>query len=655
MIWDQVAELWTKAVRSPKRPPSSWWRLVRRIDAAAHQLESRSDAELLTAANELRYRACSGETLDRLIPQAFPLVIEAARRHLGLRHFATQILGGVAIQRGCIAEIQTGEGKTLTATLPLFLNALCGESVHLATANDYLARRDADWMRPVYAALGMTVGAITGELSPAQRRAAYACDITYGTAREFGFDFLRDRLSQRTQNGVSAQSFAAMLNLPRGMNSALRNTEQLQRHPLAFVLIDEADSLLIDEARTPLIISSQSQDQAQSTALLCWAAAISDRLRSDECIAEDTERQQRFLTEAGLRRLRSIPKPTALQSLPLSDLADAVVQSVHVAETLRRDEHYVVRDGQVLIVDEYTGRVAEGRKWRNGIHQAVEAREHVPLSPLTQHVARITVQEFFARYARRSGMTGTAISSAFEFWSVYGLPVYQIPTFRLTGRKMLSPRVFPTSSARWDAIVIEVAEMHRSGRPVLIGTRTIEQSERLAERLSSTGLEHRVLNARNPALEAEIVADAGQPHCITVATNMAGRGTDIKLQGDAFERGGLHVICSEPHSSARIDRQLFGRCGRQGDPGSVRQYMSFEDEILTAAWGAERAAEWQQAAEQKSQQQWSMPSGVAVFENAQSIVERQHQLERRMLVTQSRYQLQQLEQLGQDPFLDAVT
>lgn len=650
MFWDRVADFWTTAVRSPRRVSGRWVRLANRISRNAARLQSQSDAELRRTATELRFRAYEGEPLEALLLTAYSLVVESARRHIGLRHFETQILGGIALHHGCIAEIQTGEGKTLTATLPLFLNALRGEPVHLATANDYLAERDARWMQPVFEALGLTVGSVTGDLSPTQRRAAYACDITYGTAREFGFDFLRDRLSLRSNGPASAPLFAESLGLNELNSNDLRPATTVQRLPLGFALIDEADSLLIDEARTPLIISTQSADHEQAETLLSWASTAAADFGQAEFIETIAESNERFMTEAGLRRLRALPKPSGINAVPLSEIADAVVQSVHVAETFRRDEHYVVRDGEILIVDEYTGRVAEGRKWRNGIHQAVEAREGVPLSPLTHHSARVTVQEYFARYSRITGMTGTAASAAHEFWTVYKLPVIQIPTYRPVRRQVLPTRVLANSDARWDAIAMEVIERQRVGRPVLIGTRTIDQSERLSERLNSAGIEHRILNARNPALEAEIVSEAGQSGCVTVATNMAGRGTDIKLSADAEAEGGLHVICSEPHTSARIDRQLAGRCGRQGDPGSVQSFMSFEDEILKAAFGPSRAAALAKGAIGRA----DLDCEAQLFATAQADVERQHVEERRLVVTQSQIQMRQLEQLGQDPFLDAV-
>ena len=653
MFWHRLSEFWLTTFRSPRRPPAGWRRLAFEVVDRAQRLGSQSEAELRQAAMSLRYRVLSGESLDQVLPEAFALVVETSSRQLGMRHFPVQILGGIALHRGCIAEIQTGEGKTLLATLPLFLNALSGMPVHLATANDYLAKRDADQLRPIFESLGMSVGAITGDLSPCQRRAAYACDITYGTAREFGFDFLRDRLTLRASGKDVSPLFSELLRSggqPGGQSTSLEQST-IQRHPLHFALIDEADSLLIDEARTPLIISSQATDPSMTEALLRWSARVADEFRNVELVVLDPESKQRELTSAGFRRLRAVSKPAEINGVPLSELAESVVRSVTVAETLQRDQHYVVRDGEIMIVDEFTGRISDGRKWRNGVHQAIEAREGVPLSPMTHHSARITVQEFFARYGRVCGMTGTAASSAFEFWNVYGLPVMQLPTHKPARRQRWGDRVLPTADARWAAIAADVLDMQRAGRPILIGTRTIEQSEQLSSRLTTVGLEHQVLNARNHAREAEVIADAGRPGCVTVATNMAGRGTDIRLQGDAEARGGLHVICSELHPSARIDRQLAGRCGRQGDPGSVQSFMSLDDEILATGLGRERAAQMREFGLASAA---PLDQHATAFRNAQATVERTHQQERQLLVAHTRQQTRQLAQLGLDPFLDGV-
>lgn len=649
-------EILTRTFRSPRRPPGRWRRLAGHIDRLAEQLEAKSDGELQQLAAATQFRVRSGDPLNAVMSDAFALVVEAARRHLGMRHYRVQILGGIALHTGGIAEMQTGEGKTLVATLPLYLNALRGQAVHLATANDYLAHRDADLMRPVFESLGLTVGAITGNMSPVERRAAYDCDITYGTAKEFGFDFLRDRLSLKSRGLGDSPLFAESLQsttLSEMLAGQINNPDQrvtVQRHPLHFALIDEADSLLIDEARTPLIISSEQGDQRTQEALFRWCSSAVGQFEQAEHLQVDADTERIELTRAGFRLLRALPKPPQLNELPTSDIIDALLQAAYVDQTFRRDEHYVVNDGKIQIVDEYTGRVAEGRKWRNGMHQAVEAREGVAVSPLTTHCARITVQELFGLYDRISGMTGTGSSAAYELLSVYGLPVYRIPTRKAVRREEWPSTVLPSSDARWQAIADEVRDVSTAGRPVLIGTRTIEQSEQLSSLLADEGLEHEVLNARNHAREAEIVADAGHPDRITVATNMAGRGTDIALQGNTEELGGLHVICAEPHSSARIDRQLAGRCSRQGDPGTFRQFMSLEDAVLTQGLReSEVESMWHTASSRPDS-----PLLTAGFRQAQRVVERQHEQERQMLLAQARMRARQLVQLGQDPWLDAV-
>jgi len=656
MILQHANELLTRTFRSPRHPSGRWRRLAGRIDESATRLESKSDAELRQLAAATQFRVRSGEPLDVVLPDAFTLVIESARRHIGLRHYRVQILGGIALHSGGVAEMQTGEGKTLVATLPLFLNALRGQPVHLATANDYLAQRDADLMRPVFEALGLTVGAVTGDMSPGERRTAYDCDITYGTAREFGFDFLRDRLTLKARGLGDASLFAESLGvrslteLLAGSDHGPRERMTVQRHPLHFALVDEADSLLIDEARTPLIISSEQGDRRTQEALFRWCAGAVSQFQLDEHLEADADTGRLELTRPGYRLIRALPKPPQLDELPMSDIIDALLQAAYAAGNLRRDEHYVVRNGKIQIVDEFTGRIAEGRKWRNGTHQAVEAREGVTVSPLTTHCARITVQELFGLYDRISGMTGTAISAACELLSVYRLPVYRIPTHRQVRRTERPPLVLESSDARWQAVADEVREVTASGRPVLIGTRTIAQSEQLSSLLTDAGLEHEVLNARNHALEAEIVADAGHPGRITVATNMAGRGTDIMLQGDSEELGGLHVICSEPHAAARIDSQLAGRCSRQGDLGSFRRFMSLEDAVLREGLNeAEVDSLWQSASTRSN-----APTLAAGFRRAQKRLERQHEQERQMLLVQARMRASQLVHLGQDPWLDAV-
>jgi preprotein translocase subunit SecA len=661
MLLRRANEILTRTFRSPRNPPRRWKQLAQRIHADALKLESQSDSDRRQAAAALRYRARSGEPLGRLLPEAFAAVVDASRRHLGLTHYPVQILGGIALHHGCIAEMQTGEGKTLVATLPVFLNALRGLPIHVATANDYLAHRDANWMRPVYESLGLTVSAITGDMAPAERRAAYDCDITYGTAKEFGFDFLRDRLALQNSGQSESPLFADSLATPilmslsnqsaNGHQASTTQRPTVQRHPLHFALIDEADSLLIDEARTPLIISSEAGDQRTKKALFRWCAAAAKKFHIGEHVLRDEESGQFDLTPAGYRLVRSLPRPPLLNELPMSDITDGVVRATYVADTLKLDEHYVVKDGKVYIVDEYSGRIAEGRKWRNGVHQAVEARELVEISPLTSHSARITVQELFGQYDRISGMTGTAATAAHEFLSVYGLPVFRIPTRRPSRRTAWPVNILPTSDARWESVAEEVRQQHEAGRPVLVGTRTIEQSERLAALLTDDGIEHQLLNARNHAREAEIVSEAGQPGRVTVATNMAGRGTDIALRGDSESRGGLHVVCGEFHAAARIDRQLIGRCARQGDPGSYRQFVSLEDDILKEGLDELDIRRLQRRG---TNEKTELTSTLPYFLKAQRVVELRHEQDRELLLAYARHRASQLVQLGQNPWLDAA-
>jgi preprotein translocase subunit SecA len=661
MLLRRVNELVTRTFRSPRHPSGRWTRLAHRIHADAVKFETHSDTQMRQAAAALRYRARSGEPLSTLLPEAFACVVDASRRHLGLVHYPVQILGGLALHHGSIAEMQTGEGKTLVATLPVFLNALQGLPVHVATANDYLAHRDANWMRPVYESLGLTVSAVTGDMAPTERRTAYDCDITYGTAKEFGFDFLRDRLTLRTSRQSESPLFADSLrslafgaaspgDASRG-HKLVDQRQTVQRHPLHFALIDEADSLLIDEARTPLIISSESGDQRTKEALFRWCASAAEQFHVDEHVSRDPDNGTFDLTPAGYRLVRALPRPPLLNELPMSDITDGVVRATYVAESLKRDEHYVVNDGKVCIVDEYSGRIAEGRKWRNGVHQAVEAREMIEITPLTTHSARITVQELFGQYERISGMTGTAAPAAHEFLSVYNLPVFRIPTRRPTQRDSWKAEILSTSEARWAAVAQEVKQQHDAGRPVLVGTRTIEQSERLAVLLDDAGIEHELLNARNHAREADIVADAGQPGRVTVATNMAGRGTDIALQGDSEARGGLHVVCGELHSAARIDRQLVGRCARQGDPGSYHQFLSLEDDVLKQGLDEFDLRRLQRRGPDSDS---ALATTLPDFVRAQRTIERTHEQDRELLLAHARLRANQLVQLGQNPWLDAA-
>lgn len=638
---------WLDRTRARRRL-ARYQSIVPRVLQAQTALAKLDDAQLRRASLALRYRHQTGEPLERLQTEAFALAREAGRRALGMEHFDVQLIGGAALHAGSVVEMQTGEGKTLTATLPLYLAALSGRGAHLATANDYLAERDAALMRPLFAALGLTVGAITSSLTRAQRRAAYTCEVTYGTAKEFGFDFLRDRLLIRDGDTPSNQRLARMLD----DHDAFAETAHVQREP-EFMLVDEADSILIDEARTPLVVSgSPSADEQSTAAIYRWAARIAPVFELGEHFDDDSARRTITLTSLGRRRVRELAARSEGLETPsaLADLYTHVERAIKAAREFVRDRHYIIRDEEVVIVDEFTGRLAEGRRWRDGLHQAIEAREGLPLSAATSDAARITLQDFMLRYPRLAGMTGTIATSTRELWQIYHTPVAIVPTHRPPRREAWPTRVLGTSAARWTAIVQEVHELHTAGRPVLVGTRSIDKSEQLSKLLTAAQIPHQVLNARHVSSEAKIVAAAGERGRVTVATNMAGRGTDIQLADDVRQLGGLHVIVSELHESARIDRQLIGRCGRQGDPGSYRIYLSLEDDILAAGFGPARAAKLAAI----GQRGGNFDRYARLFQRAQARVERQNLVGRMRLLEFERERAKRQQELGQDPYLDAA-
>ncbi|TWU27285.1 preprotein translocase subunit SecA [Bythopirellula polymerisocia] len=615
------------------------------VTALEPQMEALNDYDLRKTSLGLRYRVRSGESIDKLIVEAFALVREAGRRKLNMRHFDVQILGGAAVHHRSIIEMQTGEGKTLTATLPIYLAALEGKGAHLATVNDYLARRDAEWMTPLYSALGMSVGIIQGQQPQPERRKAYTCDVTYGTANEMGFDFLRDRLLMRSQGDGQQDIFGKML----GVSGGAGNDQPVQRG-LHFMLVDEADSILIDEARTPLIISAlPGEDEKIAAEAYRWAAEVSPDFVENEHYEYDHDERTVELSLAGRQFVRALQKPSDMDRLPLSTIYEYVQRAIKVAREMFFERHYVVRDGEIVIVDEFTGRMAEGRKWRAGIHQAVEAKEGVEITFATNQAARITIQDLFLRYERLGGMTGTASTSRGELKKIYKVHVLSIPTNRPPIRQQLPTLVFGTKDQKWAAVVEDAIEQHRLDRPVLIGTRSIDKSEHLANLLAEQGVEPVILNARHVAREAEIVAAAGEKGKVTVATNMAGRGTDIRLGEGVREIGGLHVICTELHEAKRVDRQLIGRCGRQGDPGTYRQFLALDDEILLLGYGPKRAA--------KLEAQGLKSAGPIrglekIFHRAQRRVERRHFRDRKILLYHEKERQKVQRQMGQDPYLD---
>jgi len=631
-------------VGGSSRHVARWSPIVHRISGMEPELAALTDAQLRKKSLSLRYRAASGEPLKRMLVEAYALVREAARRTVEMRHFDVQLLGGVALFHGSVAEMETGEGKTLTATLPLYIFALVGKGSQLATVNDYLAQRDAEWMGPIYKLLGLSTGVIQTGMTTQQRRKAYACDIVYGSAKEFGFDFLRDRLLLRRMHQTQGGIFAAE-------NGKGGGDQPVQREPF-FVLVDEADSVLIDEARTPLIISA-IPGEAQKRAVHCaqWCAEHVGQFNEDEHYDYDNEKKSVELNAGGRELLRALPKPEELNAVGLANLYEFMERAIRVDRDYHRDQQYVVRDDEVVIVDESTGRLAEGRKWRDGIHQAVEAKEGVEVTVDAGQAARVTVQDFFLRYKHLAGMTGTARTSAREFRKFYKLKVVAIPTNRPSKRERQKVRVFGSADAKWAAIVEDIKRLHAMRRPVLVGTRSIDKSEHLSKLLSEANVEHQVLNAHKVAEEAEIVAQAGAPGRVTVATNMAGRGTDIKLGEGVHELGGLHVICTELHDSARIDRQLIGRCGRQGDPGSYQIFMALDDEVLRTAYGLKKAKRMARGGSNNGK---SHDGAAGIFRRAQKKVERRHFRQRAILLYHDKQRKKLQLEMGQDPFLDTV-
>ncbi len=569
-------------------------RMVDEINALEPQLQTLSDAELAAKTPHFRQRHVNGASVDELLPEAFAVVREVARRTLDMRHFDVQLIGGMVLHRGKIAEMRTGEGKTLVATLPVYLNALVGHSVHIVTVNDYLARRDAEWMGKIYHFLGISVGVVVPNMSPPEKRIAYASDVVYGTNNELGFDYLRDNMAFTSEHRVQGQ--------------------------LTYAIVDEVDSILIDEARTPLIISGAAED---STALYAQMNKVVPRLRRQEQedgpgdFSVDEKTRQVYLTDEGhdkaeqlLAESGLLPNDTGLYDFSNVGLVHHLTAALRANSLFQRDVDYLIHEGQVVIVDEFTGRMQPGRRWSDGLHQAIEAKEGVRVQRENQTLASITFQNYFRLYERLAGMTGTADTEAEEFQQIYGLEVVVIPTHQPMVRTDLPDLVYRTTPEKFQAIVTEIKERHSHEQPILVGTASIETSEYLAGLLKKAGISHDVLNAKQHEREARIIAQAGVPGAVTIATNMAGRGTDIVLGGnlemelaDAGEHakpaqldairadwqhrhtrvvaaGGLHVLSTERHESRRVDNQLRGRSGRQGDPGSSRFYLSLEDNLL---------------------------------------------------------------------------
>lgn len=583
----------TKNERELKR----LWPIVERINSLEAKISSLSDSSLRSKTDEFRGRIEAGETLDDLLPEAFAVVREVAMRTLRMRHFDVQLIGGIVLHEGKIAEMKTGEGKTLVATLPVYLNALTGKGVHVVTVNDYLAKRDAQWMGPIYEFLGLSVGVIVHGLTDEERQRAYNSDITYGTNNEFGFDYLRDNMKYDLSHYVQRE--------------------------LNYAIVDEVDSILIDEARTPLIISGPSEE---STDKYYKIDRIIPKLRKGIDFTIDEKARTVILTEEGNSRVEQLLGISNLYDPSNIELVHHVLQGLRAHHLFKRDVDYVVRDGEVIIVDEFTGRLMPGRRWSDGLHQAIEAKEGVKIESENQTLATITFQNYFRMYKKLAGMTGTADTEAEEFAKIYNLDVVVIPTNKPMIRVDYPDAIYKTERAKFNAVIKEIEELHRKGQPVLVGTISIEKSEILSSMLKKKGIPHSVLNAKYHEREAEIIAQAGRSGSVTIATNMAGRGTDIILGGNpeglarqflagkndyseeewqealkkaeeickkdrekVVDLGGLHILGTERHEARRIDNQLRGRSGRQGDPGSSRFYISLEDDLMRI-FGSDRIA-----------------------------------------------------------------
>ena len=551
--------------------------IVRRTHELSGALSGSSDAALREEAETLRRTLRSDGLRTDTAARAFALVREVAGRKLGMRHFDVQLIGGYVLLNGLIAEMETGEGKTLTATLPACTAALAGIPVHIITVNDYLARRDGEWMRPVYEALGLSVGIVTHDLGPEERRAAYRSDVTYCTNKDVVFDYLKDRIVMRQRPGH------IQMRLERLYRTATRQ-EQLLLRGLPFAIVDEADSVLIDEARTPLIISGPASNSCEQEGYR-QALAAAGQLRPGEHYVVDTAKRTIELTDGGKEQVRELMLPLGGIWVGKYRREDMVRQALMAQHLFVKDQHYIVRDDKVQIVDEYTGRVMADRSWEQGLHQMIECKEGCEITNQNETLARISYQRFFRRYQRLAGMTGTAREVAGELWSVYRLRVVPIPTNKPSARRQEPFRLYRSAQEKWQAIEERITTLHRQGRPVLVGTRSVAASEHLSALLTGASLPHRVLNARQDKEEADIIAQAGQKGQITVATNMAGRGTDITLGQGVRELGGLYVLATEFHDAGRIDRQLFGRCGRQGDPGSYEAIASLEDGLFASHAG----------------------------------------------------------------------
>jgi preprotein translocase subunit SecA len=555
-MFSQVGEKLTKVFirifgSSNERTVRAIRPIVEEINTFEPKFAAFNDLQLKEQTAIFKERLAKGETLDDILPEAFAVVREVSKRTTKMRHFDVQMIGGIVLHQGKIAEMATGEGKTLVATLPAYLNALAGKGVHIVTVNDYLARRDRVWMGPIYEFLGLTIGVIQNQMDNPERKIAYDCDITYGTNNEFGFDYLRDHMKIRHETQVQRKYF--------------------------YAIVDEVDSILIDEARTPLIISGPAEE---STEKYYISERVASRLQKGRDYEVKEKENAAILTEQGIENAQKLVGVESFYEGKNMEWPHHIEQALRAKELYKKDKEFIVKDGEVVIVDEFTGRLMPGRRWSDGLHQAVEAKEHLKIREENQTLATITLQNYFKLYGKLSGMTGTASTEAMEFWQIYKLDVVTIPTNRALIRTVFPDMILKTEEEKFDMTVEEIVRVNKTGRPLLVGTTSIENSEIISEKLKRRGIKHEVLNAKQHEREAQIVAQTGQINSVTIATNMAGRGTDILLGAGVAELGGLHIIGTERHEARRIDNQLRGRAGRQGDPGSSQFVVSLEDTLL---------------------------------------------------------------------------
>jgi len=626
-LWNSIAEL-----RGTRRHT-----LTAMTDAVIRTSDGMSDwddARLLLVSNELRWRARSGEALTQLTPMAFALVREAAHRAHGMRHFPLQLLAGLVMADGGVAEMETGEGKTLSALPPVFLRALCGEGCHVLTTNDYLAARDAGFAMPVLALLGLSVGYLSNSMPPDQRRKSYACDVTYGTEKEMGFDFLRDRLQLKARNLCG---------------SGIRQDPVQRGH--YFALVDEADSIMVDQARTPLLIAVNQECTPETASLLQWSDRCAQRLHAEDDFRYQPERRTAVLTQKGYHRVLLESKPHLVASHDSEMICRQVERALTARLGLSAERDYVVIDGKVQIVDESTGRILEGRKWQDSLHHAIEVSQQLKISNMTRETARISIQSYLKQYKHLAGMTGTAVQVRRELNCVYGLQVQQIPVHVPCQRRGWLPRVFSTMNDKLNAITEEITKLQLQRRAVLVGTPSVRASEMLAGRLRQNGIAHELLHARQDQREAEIIARAGEAASVVVATNMAGRGTDIEISEEVRQSGGLHVIATEMHSSARIDRQLIGRTARRGDPGSYQLFLSFEDELLQSL--PKSQLERQRHGLSADAIGELSSKHIAVFEKTRQQLQQRHEDQRRQLLKKEKHVRETCEEIGLDPWLES--